>query len=239
MNQTTILVAILAVSGLTSTAAVSAAPAPQETAEQRVYTYMLELDSQGRIKRLSLHGSAGDAVSRALEDDIQGWIFEPGGGVATSTTTYLRAVVTPRETAPDGFALVSVTTGPAPERLMQPAFPIRDQRAGNEGTVVMKLEIGPDGSVDRSEVHDLVGDISRSMAKAAADSTRQWRFTPEMVDGRAVASTILWPVCFLGPESSASQCAWEGPDAQRYSSKTVLTLDPASKLVSPLAFEGR
>lgn len=201
---------------------------------QKVYTYAIELDSAGKVAGLSPHGFADDATSRSLDAEIRGWIFEAG---PAATTTYLRVVVAPDITG--GFDVVSATTGPAPQTLVQPGYPVRDQLAGMEGAVVLKLAIGADGRVDAVAVHDVAGNVSRTMASAAATSAKTWTFSPETVGGEAVASTVLWPVCYLGAASSASACAWRGPDAQRFSSKTVLTLDPAVRLVSPLAFQSR
>lgn len=201
---------------------------------QKVYTYAIELDSEGKVAELSPHGFAADAISRRLDAEIGGWIFE---AAPSATTTYLRVVVAPD--AGGGFDVVSAITGPAPQTLEQPGYPVRDQLAGMEGTVVLELAIGPDGRVDAVGVHDVVGSVSRAMTNAATASAKTWTFSPETVNGKAVASTVLWPVCYLGAASSASACAWRGPDAQRYSSKTVLTLNPAARLVSPLAFEAR
>lgn len=201
---------------------------------QRVYTYAIDLDSEGKVARLSPHGFAVDATSRRLDTQIGGWIFE---AAPSATTTYLRVVVAPH--AGGEFDVVSAITGPAPQTLAQPGYPIRDQLAGMEGTVVLKLAIGVDGHVNAVDVHDVVGDVSRAMTNAAATSAKTWTFSPETVNGKAVASTVLWPVCYLGAASSASACAWRGPDAQHLSSKTVLTLNPAARLVTPLAFESR
>lgn len=206
---------------------------------ERIYTYVIELAGNGTVRRVSPHGFEPDAVSRELESRIGSWIFEAAetNGAPASTTTYLRVVATPREA--DGFDVVSATTGPAPQTLSQPEYPVRDQLAGMEGTVVLKLAVNADGRVATAEVHDIVGNVSRAMAGAARSSAMTWTFTPERIDGEPVPSTVLWPVCYLGAASTASGCAWRGPDAQRFSSKTVLTLDPAARLVSPLAFEGR
>lgn len=239
MKYTALFTAALAISGLGFAACASATPVQDQATGQRVYTYLVQLDDHGDVNRYSPYGFTPDGISRELEKEIDDWIFESGGNDGASTTTYLRVVVTPRTDGSAAFDILSATTGPAPERLTQPDFPIRDQRAGHEGTVVMKLEVGANGRVDRAQIHGVNGDVSRSMAKAATNSALQWRFKPEIVDGQAVTSTILMPVCYLSPKSSASQCAWQGPDARQYSSKAVVTLNPASKLVSPLAFEGR
>lgn len=93
--------------------------------------------------------------------------------------------------------------------------------------VVLRLRVEADGRVRDADVHAATGSVSRAMARAAEDASRGWRFLPEEVAGRPVRSTLLWPVCYLGPNSPVSACSWTGPDAQRFSSKTVLPLDPA------------
>lgn len=155
----------------------------------------------------------------ALELDAEGHI----AGLAPATT-YLRVVVD--QAAGGDYRVVSATTGPALAAVTAPDYPVRDQVAGNEGMVVLRLEIGEDGRVRGADVHARTGSASRAMAEAASAASREWRFTPEQVDGRAVASTLLWPVCYLGPHSPYTACSWTGPDTLRFSSKTVLPLDP-------------
>lgn len=241
MNHAILLSALLVASG----AAQADGPLPPSNdtrvSQQSVYTYAIELDRDGSVSRLSPHGFNADAISRKLDAQIGAWIFEAAEteGRRVPTATYLRVVVARHADDTGGFAVVSALTGPAPERLTQPDYPVRDQRAGMQGTVVLKLQVGSDGRVAAVDVHEVAGNVSRSMAQAAKSSALEWRFTPEMADGKPLASTILWPVCFLGAQSSASGCRWYGPDSQRFSSKTVLTLNPAARLISPLAFEGR
>lgn len=201
---------------------------------QSVYTYELELNGNGMISSLAPRGFTPDATSAALEHDIRTWLFHSGGnaGEGANTLTYLRVVVQPEAIAGDGFEVVSATTGPAPLALTQPDYPVRDQLAGREGMVVLKLEVGADGSVDDAVVQATTSGVSRPMASAAVEAAQQWRFAPERVAGQAVPSTMLWPVCYVGRETSLSECSWDGPDRQRFSSKTVLPLNSAATLVS-------
>lgn len=194
-----------------------AAPA----ATQQVYTWAVELGADGRIASLAPHGAAPGKAADALAGEIRGWVFNPGD---EAMRTYLRVVV---DEAVDGcYEVVSATTGPALAALTTPAYPVRDQLAGNEGTVVLRLQIGTDGRVQSSAVHTATGSVSRGMAQAAEAASREWRFAPEQVAGQPVASTLLWPVCYLGAQSAPTACRWTGPDAQRFSSKSVLPLDP-------------
>jgi periplasmic protein TonB len=219
-----------AVVGAVAVAFAGMAGAAEPAGAQSVHTWALALDAEGRVAAVTPYGGAHDASARALQDDIRGWVFAAGDAAGAPSLTYLRVVVEP---GLDGAAeVVSATTGPAPERLSQPEFPVRDQLAGREGMVVLELDVGADGRVAGAGVHATSGRVSRAMADAAVAAAGDWTFATERVGDRAVASRLLWPVCYLGPASSPSACSWVGPDAQRFSSKTVLPLDPNVRLVS-------
>lgn len=195
-------------------------------ATQQVYTYAIELGADGRVTDVSAHGPVPGTAGDALAREARGWVFSPGAsGDAAGTRTYLRVVVD--ESADGSWRVVSATTGPALAAMTPPAYPMRDQLAGHEGMVVLRLQVGADGRVQDTDVHAATGSVSRAMAQSAEEAARAWRFSPEQVAGRAVPSTLLWPVCYLGPASPVSACSWTGPDAQRFSSKTVLPLDPS------------
>ena len=201
-------------------AAAASEPQPAQPVQQ-VYTFSIDLGADGRIEELAPHGTAPGAVADALAAEIRGWVFNPG---ESATRTFLRVVVD--ESAGGAYRVVSATTGPALAAVTAPDYPVRDQLAGNEGMVVLRLQVGADGAVQDTAVHAVTGSASRGMAEAAQAASRSWRFSPERIAGDAVPSTLLWPVCYLGPASPASACSWTGPDALRFSSKTVLPLDP-------------
>lgn len=193
---------------------------------QHVYTFAVDLGADGRVEALAPHGPAQGAVAAALARESREWVFSPGAGAqdAADTRTYLRVVV---DEAADGYEVVSATTGPALAAITPPRYPLQDQLAGHEGTVVLRLDVDADGVVRAADLHKATGSVSRAMVSGALEASRHWRFSPEQVGGQAVASTLLWPVCYLGAHSSTAACAWTGPDAQRFSSKAVLPLDPA------------
>ncbi|MDH5830697.1 TonB family protein [Luteimonas sp. M1R5S18] len=204
--------------------AASATDAPQST--QHVYTYAVELGADGRLQDLAPYGATSGAAGDALSAEIRDWVFAPDAdaGDDRGTRTYLRVVVD--EPAQGGYRVVSATTGPALAAMTAPEYPMRDQLAGKEGMVVLRLQVSADGAVRDVDVHAATGNVTRAMAGAAAAASRQWRFAPEQVAGQPVPSMLLWPVCYLGPASAPSTCNWTGPDDQRFSSKTVLPLDP-------------
>jgi len=92
----------------------------------------------------------------------------------------------------DGFA---VTPPPAPvfigpridpryAKALQPAYPPGKQRLGEEGVVVVRVLVGPDGRVLRIEP---VEAADGAFFKATAEhAMKRWRFTPATRDGIAV-----------------------------------------------------
>src|SRR3546814_18707498 len=83
--------------------------------------------------------------------------------------------------------------------------------------VVLKLEVGADGAVDAAVVQATTSGVSRPMASAAVEAAQQWRFAPELFAGQAVPSTMLWPVCYVGRETTLSKCRLYGAGTQRSS----------------------
>lgn len=219
-----------AVVGAVVVACAGVADGAEPAGAQSVHTWALALDADGKVADITPYGGAHGAAARRLERDIGGWVFATADAEGGPSLTYLRVVVAADASgAPE---VVSATTGPAPQRLSQPDFPMRDQLAGREGMVVLELDVDADGRVSDAGVHATSGDVSRAMAEAAVAAARDWTFATERVGERSVAARMLWPVCYLGAGSTATACSWVGPDAQRFSSKTVLPLDPTVRLVS-------
>jgi TonB family protein len=72
----------------------------------------------------------------------------------------------------------------------------------SQGTVVMHLEVGIDGSVRQVELKHTSG--HGDLDQAAMQAARGWRFTPAMEDGKPMTSWISVPVNF---EQRASPAA--------------------------------
>lgn len=75
-----------------------------------------------------------------------------------------------------------------------PRYPAAARRRGQEGRVVLLVEVGADGgaggvAVDRSSGFSLLD-------AAAVAAVRRWRFTPALSDGVPVAGRIAVPVIF-------------------------------------------
>lgn len=77
---------------------------------------------------------------------------------------------------------------------LQPPYPTSEQRDRREGTVVIRIVVGPDGRVARTEK---VSATSDAFYEATARHARaRWRFRPATVDGRPVEGTKTLTVRF-------------------------------------------
>jgi periplasmic protein TonB len=96
-----------------------------------------------------------------------------------------------------------VSLPPAPAQVAlrfapPPPYPKPALRAGNEGTVTLRVLVGVDGSPRRVEVEQSSG--YRALDRAAADQVLQrWRFAPATRGGQAVEAWALIPIDFHIP----------------------------------------
>lgn len=83
---------------------------------------------------------------------------------------------------------------PIPGQTPPPNYPRRALRRGIEGTVLVRVDVGPDGvptSVGISQ-----SSRSRDLDRAAIDAVERWRFRPAMADGRPTVGTVVVPIEF-------------------------------------------
>jgi TonB family protein len=241
MKQITLAVSVLLFSLAASAQQPAGTSSPGDGNSQPVvYTYALELDSNGGITALAPKEAMPAQVDAELERLVRGWVFVPAevDNERVATRTFLRIAVQPSRDAAQPLKLLSVTTGPAPDSLRSPEYPVSAKRRGEEGVVVLKLEVGADGRVQDVEFYGEKQRATRTLANAARAAAREWRFIPEQADGVPVSSTVVMPVCFMATDPTPATCTWEGPDARRFSRMTVLTLDPAARVVTDIAYNG-
>jgi len=83
-----------------------------------------------------------------------------------------------------------------------PRYPTEARRHAQQGTVVLRVEVGVDGSVARIEVAQSSG--FDALDDSAIDTVRsRWRFVPARRDGIAVASWCEVPIRFALTEAEA------------------------------------
>lgn len=109
------------------------------------------------------------------------------GTVQESISVKSTRISAPASPRPQGPAPVRVGGNVrAPRKLVdvRPIYPDSMRAAGREGTVTLDAIIGEDGSV--SSVRVVGGDVHPDFAAAASDAVRQWKFSPTLLNGRAV-----------------------------------------------------
>src|SRR5690606_33673650 len=73
-----------------------------------------------------------------------------------------------------------------------PRYPPNAQRRGQQGTVLLRVQVDANGRPEDIDVID--GSGFRSLDRAAAEAVRRWHFEPARRDGRPVRGTVEVPV---------------------------------------------
>jgi len=77
---------------------------------------------------------------------------------------------------------------------VQPDYPPQAFRAGEEGTVVLRVDVDAAGNPGNVDIVSRSG--SRDLDRAAIEAVRKWKFRPAMQGGQAVASQVEVPIDF-------------------------------------------
>lgn len=98
------------------------------------------------------------------------------------------------EPAPAPPPVATQAPVPIPGRTPAPEYPRRALRSGIEGTVMVRVDVGPDGvptsvGISRSS-------RSRDLDRAAIEAVERWRFQPAMADGRPTVGSVVVPIEF-------------------------------------------
>jgi protein TonB len=75
-----------------------------------------------------------------------------------------------------------------------PPYPRLSRQLGEEGTALLKVEVGPDGRALQVRLLSSTG-YSR-LDEAAITTVERWRFVAATRNGQAVASWVLVPIKF-------------------------------------------
>ena len=75
-----------------------------------------------------------------------------------------------------------------------PSYPFLSRKAKEEGVVLLKVLVSPDGRAKELQVENSSG--HKRLDKAALDTVRKWRFLPARRAGTPVEAWVLVPVTF-------------------------------------------
>ncbi|TKR33381.1 energy transducer TonB [Luteimonas gilva] len=80
----------------------------------------------------------------------------------------------------------------------QPEYPRDAQRRGLSGRVVLRVDVGADGTATNVDFLQRSG--APELDRAAMSAVRKWRFAPAKRDGKPIASSVRVPVDFVLPK---------------------------------------
>lgn len=75
-----------------------------------------------------------------------------------------------------------------------PAYPAISRRLGEQGRVLLRVYVNPDGNAAQVEIRETSG--FERLDKAARDTVQRWRFLPAKQGERGVAAWVLVPISF-------------------------------------------
>src|SRR3546814_11284580 len=76
-----------------------------------------------------------------------------------------------------------------------PRYPVESRRLREQGTVAIKVLVGPEGTVQELKLAESSG--HSRLDKAALSAVRKWRFAPAKQAGKPVAAWVNVPIPFV------------------------------------------
>lgn len=150
----------------------------------------IALDEQGVVTEAAVVGDIHPALVEPLRDWVTRQAFTPAEveGRAVPSTTSVWATYTLVEVE-GGYELqvLGYDSSPRPTRETAPDYPRTALLAGEQGWVRLHFTVQPDGKASDIRV---VESSQRIFEKPAQRAVAKWRFKPNTVDGRAVATEV-------------------------------------------------
>ena len=116
-------------------------------------------------------------------------IIEPVAAASTPAAQVPPPVATQPPAVPSAYVEATQVADNVP-----PEYPANERRLGHEGTVVLLVRIGADGTVQGAEL--AAPCPFPGLNRAALRAVEAWRFEPAQRDGARVASELHVPIVF-------------------------------------------
>jgi TonB family protein len=232
----------------TMTISISPYPPPRELFPDEDQTphygtrWAVSLDAEGRVATLESADKPPEAIRVPLDAAIRKWQFVPGtvNGQPVPTETMLTVDVTLVPAGDDKYALRvddARTGGAVKSKDMHgdyPKYPSDAVRHHRQGLVVLKVDYDEKGHVLAAKRRDDAPAVGADLEVAASRAVKSWRFTPEVVGGRALAGSAIVPICFemvgMGKDIERANCNWIPPGVKSLQEGGVVALEPAARL---------
>ena len=176
----------------------------------------ISIDVDGKVTALKFVNwkAKKDVVGEKLAPIIRSWVFEPGrvNGLPAPTETTLTLRMDMQKVSNENYAItmLSADTGPAWEAIKPPEYPMLQLKYSIEAEIVVLVDYGADGRIEKMAVEEALSNGSKSDVQAFVNAIDKevksnWRFHPEVVDGHGIAGVVRVPVEFCTDESG-SKC---------------------------------
>jgi TonB family protein len=232
----------------TMTISISPYPPPRELFADEDSTphygtrWIVSIDTEGHVAKVEPVDQPQEAIRAPLEAAIRKWQFVPGtvNGQPVPTETMLNVDVTLVPVSGEKYALRiddARTGGGVKSSGMHgeyPKYPSDAVRHHRQGLVVLKVDYDANGRVIAAKRRDDAPAVAEEFEVAAARAIKSWRFTPEVIGGRALAGSAIVPICFelvgMGKDIERANCNWVPPGVKSLQEGGVVALDPAARL---------
>ena len=173
----------------------------------------LSLDASGHISALDpIPNARADRVPQIreeLERAIHEWRFVPGSSNGHPAPTRSRLSVD-ISVIPDGTDAFRIrvnraNTGGWVSGVVPPKYPKEAIVAHHQGKVLVRVQYDANGAVTSAEMSESSDHIDPALVRAAIDSVKHWKYSPELVDGRGVPGTMVTPFCFTVRTAGSSR----------------------------------
>ena len=167
----------------------------------------VDVDASGKPVKVEAPADLPDSIRSFIEKRVASWQYQPAkaAGVPVGATTYVKVGTCAIPDATSGGYKLGVDfkgNGPrlvsASGNLPPPQYPIEALRKSVTGTYIVNYSIQPDGSTQVGDIK--LADGPNQSAKWLRPAIARWaeslRYEPEQVDGKAVVTTMSFPVEF-------------------------------------------
>lgn len=151
----------------------------------------ISLDEKGQVTTAVPASEIHPALVHPLRDRVMNLAFEAatvdGKAVPSTTAVWLSYML---DEVDDGYELrvLKHFSGPRPIRKEEPVYPRSALMGEQEGWVRFSMTVEASGKVSDVKVLD---SSSWVFEKAAVGAARKWRFQPNTVDGKPIATEVV------------------------------------------------
>ncbi len=154
---------------------------------------MLREPTATRRRRIAGNAAVAILASAAA---FAAWASQPQDAASNGSKSAASDVVGTIKINPSDFPVSEV-------RIPPPVYPKDSVDAGSGGTIMLLIDVAADGSITGVSVESATTSDRRLVA-AAAKNAWDWKFTPQVKDGKPVAGRVRVPVTFSPAEPKAS-----------------------------------